>query len=84
MKISDIIVGKKYRYVYDSNKTYVMLGIGMRKIGTDNEYTEKHLVIVDSIDKEAIGKMIQEGENASDSLWDTIVEEDCGLFVLSI
>jgi hypothetical protein len=26
--------------------------------------------------------MVQEGVNASDDFWDSIVEEDCGLFVM--
>ena len=79
MNISEIVVGKRYRLIYGNEQ--IFLGIGMRKLNTSNEYTEKHLVIIESNDKDSIGKMVQEGVNASDNFWDSIVEEDCGLFV---
>ena len=80
MNISEIVVGKRYRLIYSNEQ--IFLGIGMRKLNTSDEYTEKHLVVIESNDKDFIGKMVQEGVNASNNFWDSIVEEDCGLFVM--
>jgi hypothetical protein len=84
MEVSEIVVGKRYRYIYDMDHKRIMLGIGMRKLKTENEFIEKHLVLIESPDKEFIGRMIQEGDNATPGYWDTIVEEDCGLYIVNI
>lgn len=73
MKIEDIIVGKKY---HDSLTGNILLGIGMRKLFTSDEYVSKHLVIIESDDSMAVGKMIQEGENAADGYWNHVEEYD--------
>ena len=80
MKISEIVIGKRYRLIYGNGQIY--LGIGMRKLHTSDGYTEKHLVIIESNDKEMIGRMVQEGDNASDGFWDNIIEEDSGLYIM--
>jgi hypothetical protein len=73
MKIEDIKVGKKYHDALTGN---TLLGIGMRKLFTEDEYREKHLVVIDSDDPDCIGKMIQEGEDAAEGYWDYIDEYD--------
>jgi len=63
MQVSDIVVGKKYRDIRDINKGQIFLGVGMRKLNTKNEFTEKHLVIIKSEKDLYNGMMVQEGEN---------------------
>ena len=84
MKVEDIEVGKTYRFIGDLNHDNIMLGIGMRKLWTTNEFTEKHLVFIKSDDPTMIGRMVQEGENANEGLWDNIVELDSGLYMLQV
>lgn len=83
MQVSDIVVGKKYRDIRDINKEQIFLGIGMRKLYTENEFTEKHLVIIKSENDMHNGRMVQEGENVVEGYWDYIVEADSGLFMMS-
>jgi hypothetical protein len=80
MLISEIVVGKRYRFISDFEHTRIMLGVGMRKLWTDNEFTEKHLVFIKSNESTDIGKMMQEGENVHEGIWDKIVEEDSDLY----
>jgi hypothetical protein len=81
MKVEEIEVGKKYRFIDDLNHDNIMLGIGMRKLYTNNEFTEKHLVYIKNNDPTLIGRMIQEGDNAGENVWDRIVEEDSGTYI---
>ncbi len=77
MNINDIQVGKKYITKYLRNS--VLLGIGMRELytgegfGTDEIFKEKHLVVIESFDKNDIGFMLQEGEDARDGLWESLI-----------
>ena len=82
MKVEDIEVGKTYRFIGDLNHDNIMLGIGMRKLYTTNEFTEKHLVYIKNDDLTLIGRMIQEGDNAGENVWDRIVEEDSGTYMM--
>jgi hypothetical protein len=69
MKIEDIKVGKKYYYCKGNKKT-ILLGVGMRTLFTNDEFTQKHLVIIETQNSDSIGQMIQEGDNCENGFWD--------------
>lgn len=73
MNTNDIVVGKKYHNQLTNN---IYLGIGMRKLYTENEFVHKHLVTIESDDPDAIGLMVQEGDNAQPEFWDFFEEYD--------
>lgn len=75
MKVEDIIVGQRYYNSYCPGD--IWLGIGMRKLFTENEFVEKHLVLIESISgPQYIGRMMQEGENAREGTWDMFAPAD--------
>jgi hypothetical protein len=82
MDISEIEVGKRYRFIGDIDSKNILLGIGMRKLYTTDEYVSKHLVFIENSNPDMIGKMFQEGDNADDGIWDRIVAEDSNIYIL--
>lgn len=82
METNEIKVGTRYRFIEDIEHANIMLGIGMRKLFTDDEYVSKHLVFIKNRDSGMVGRMIQEGDNVHDGFWDGIVEEDSGLYLM--
>lgn len=75
MKPEDIIVGK--RYVHAETIGDVWLGVGRRKLFTDNEIIPetKTLVLIESNDPQYIGRMAQQGEDVREGWWEMIQEE---------
>ncbi len=73
MTPNDIVVGKKY-----TNGKHTLLGCGKRVMweGTfnsnDSNFTEKHLVIIDSTMDNALGMFIQDPDDCSALVWEAI------------
>lgn len=82
MNINEIEVGKRYRFIGDLDHKNILLGIGMRKLFTTDDYVQKHLVYIENNNPYMIGKIIQEGDNAAEGVWDSIVAEDSGLYLM--
>jgi len=82
MKVSEIVVGERYRHISDFDGNTIFIGIGMRKLFTTNEYSEKHLVIIKDDNSDNLYKMVQEGENSTEDFWNGIVKEDSRSFIL--
>lgn len=82
MNINEIEVGKRYRFIGDLDHKNILLGIGMRKLFTTDDYVQKHLVYIENDNPYMIGKMIQEGENAAEGVWNSIVAEDSDIYLM--
>lgn len=74
MKIQDIEVGKRYRHLHQDGD--VFLGVGRRKLFTDDEFVEKHLVLIEAKDNMGIGLIAQEGKDARPNYWDFFVKSE--------
>lgn len=73
MEPKDIIVGRKYKH--GNNKRDIYLGIGKRTMWTESmdntgQMDEKHLIIIDSADKNQIGLIVKEGDDCIEGYWD--------------
>lgn len=75
MKPKDIIVGQRYTNSFFSPHD-VWLGCGRRKLYTDDVFTSKFLVLVESDAPENIGKIFQSPRNAHNGFWEAFQKED--------
>ena len=75
MTISDIIIGKRYVHSH-CGPGCVWLGIGLRKLYTEDTALSKHLVCIVNTDADKVGWMVQEGENAAPGWWDGFQDAD--------
>lgn len=56
-------------YTHPEMMGHRFLGVGMRKLFTSDEFVKKHLIILESPDGKGKGMIMQEGENAQESVW---------------
>ncbi len=84
MKVEDIIVSKRYTHSYYPG--CIWLGIGKRKLFTEDEWEEKHLVLIKTPDDSqcVIGAIVKEGDDAAEGHWDYFqdADSDSQLFIV--
>lgn len=76
MKPEEIVVGQRYTHPYYFGN--VWLGCGTRKLFTENEYVERHLVLITSSAANQIGRVFQPPENAMEGAWENFRPEGEG------